>query len=97
MTAIDGEGRCTHWHGRDDVLWLEMACCDEWWPCRACHDESVDHEAQTWRVEEATSMMRCGRCLHVFGLREYMPTGCPRCGKPFNPGCRQHLHLYVQP
>ncbi len=97
MSAIDAEGRCRHWHGPDDVLWLRLACCHAWWPCRTCHDEAADHDAQSWPGDGDDLALRCGRCQHVFPIQPYFAGGhpCPGCGGQFNAGCQRHRALYV--
>ncbi len=96
MSAVDDEGRCTHWHGPDDVLWLRLACCSSFWPCRACHDEATSHGPRTWPPGANAKALRCGRCRHAFHIQGYLanPDACPACGGAFNPACWTHHDQY---
>lgn len=95
--AADG-GRCRHWHGPDDVLLLALPCCGGFWPCRACHDASADHDPQRWPATSDAQALRCGRCQAAQTVAAYLaaPDACPACGGAFNPRCRLHHHLYFE-
>lgn len=89
---------CRHWDGPDDVLQLALPCCHRFWPCRDCHDEAADHEAQRWPDDSDAAALRCGRCRATQTVAAYLasPDACPACGGAFNPRCRSHHHLYFQ-
>lgn len=91
-------GRCAHWHGRDDVLLIALPCCNGFWPCRECHDETVDHEAKRWPRGGSGDALMCGRCGAAQGIQAYLaaPDACPSCHGAFNPQCRLHHHLYFE-
>lgn len=93
---VDGETRCVHYDGPQDVIALRFACCDEWFPCHLCHAETTDHDSRPWRRDErATEAVLCGVCTATLRIADYVAVdACPRCGAEFNPGCRLHHRLY---
>lgn len=97
--AVDGETRCRHWHSTVDVLALRFDCCGTYYPCAACHAETTDHDSERLprdRFDERAVL--CGRCHTPFSAETYLGGGdsCPSCGAAFNPGCRDHHHLYFR-
>jgi uncharacterized CHY-type Zn-finger protein len=98
--TIDDETRCEHYDGERDVVAFQFACCGEWYPCRACHDEAVDHATETWGPGDVGEhAVLCGVCRTALTIDTYVACGhtCPYCGASFNPGCREHWTLYFDP
>lgn len=102
--AVDGQTRCVHWATPRDVVAFRLPCCAPFWPCSECHEETADHPARPWPVDQRSeAAVLCGVCRSVLTIAEYLaaeavdPPACPRCAAPFNPGCRTHLHLYFAP
>lgn len=95
--AKDDETRCEHYDGPRDVVAFRFRCCDDWYPCRACHDETVGHDAQTWGPGEVdVRAVLCGACESTLTIDSYLACGhtCPVCGTAFNPGCEDHWDAY---
>jgi uncharacterized CHY-type Zn-finger protein len=96
---LDAATRCAHWHGPLDIVAFRFACCEGWWPCHACHEETSDHPALPWprsRTQEPSVL--CGACGTPMTVIEYVGAhdACPTCGAGFNPGCRAHHGLYFE-
>lgn len=97
--AIDDETRCEHYDGPLDVVAFRFRCCGGWFPCRACHDEAVDHETQTWGPGDVdTHAVLCGACESTMTIDAYLACGhtCPFCEASFNPGCEDHWDRYFR-
>lgn len=96
--VVDNETRCVHYHGEKDVVAVKFKCCNRYYPCYRCHEETADHEIIRWSEEEFdTKAVLCGSCKTELPIYEYMNTVCcPSCGHPFNKGCRPHYPLYFQ-
>lgn len=95
-SVVDAETRCIHYATPLDIIAIRFRCCDEFYPCHLCHQESAGHAAQQWpagaRDERA---VLCGACGRVLTIAEYAHAhACPSCRAPFNPGCKLHWHLY---
>jgi uncharacterized CHY-type Zn-finger protein len=96
---LDSATRCRHYHGPSDIIAIRMRCCGSYYACIDCHFELVGHPAAVWpRDEWQTPAVLCGLCKAELSVREYMDCGstCPRCRAAFNPGCRNHYHLYFE-
>jgi uncharacterized CHY-type Zn-finger protein len=94
---LDPQTRCAHWRSPLDVIAIKMRCCGEYYACRQCHDELADHPARIWPPEEwDLPAILCGVCDSELTVRQYLDCGnaCPACQARFNPGCRNHSHLY---
>jgi uncharacterized CHY-type Zn-finger protein len=94
---IDDQTRCVHYHGPTDVVAIKFPCCERFYPCFFCHEETADHPALRWSVEALDEpAILCGVCQHVLTIRCYLRSKyhCPFCGTAFNPGCAHHTHLY---
>ncbi|WP_293768093.1 CHY zinc finger protein [uncultured Corynebacterium sp.] len=89
--AIDGEGRCAHWHSELDVVANRCATCGEWFACSLCHP--ADHAFGPMPLDQPAAM--CGACGHTMTYAEY-GRACPQCGHAFNPGCALHAEIYFQ-
>lgn len=97
-SPVDEQTRCLHYRTSLDVVAIRFRCCGEYYPCHLCHQESAGHPAVAWPVDEHdTAAILCGVCRGELTIRDYLAVeGCPRCGAPFNPGCRAHAHLYFE-
>ena len=96
---VDAETRCVHWNDDVDVIALRFACCETYYPCFECHEETTDHESQRWpQADFDEPAVLCGVCREELTVHEYLDCGdsCPNCGAAFNPGCREHYHLYFE-
>jgi uncharacterized CHY-type Zn-finger protein len=96
---LDPNTRCLHYHGPTDVIAIKMRCCDSYYACVACHAALAAHPAKVWpRSEWNRKAVLCGVCGAEMTVLEYMDSGnrCPSCSAPFNPGCRNHYHLYFE-
>ena len=96
---VDPETRCAHWNASVDVIALRFGCCETYYPCVACHDDTTDHDAAPWpheRFDEPAVV--CGKCGGRLTAREYFACddACPRCDAEFNPGCRAHRDAYFE-
>ncbi|WOF21725.1 CHY zinc finger protein [Microbacterium betulae] len=94
--VVDGQTRCAHWHGADDVLAILFPCCRRWYPCHTCHEEDADHPAARWgRDEHEAQALLCGVCGATSSIDAYLATSaCAKCGGAFNENCRLHHPLY---
>jgi uncharacterized CHY-type Zn-finger protein len=95
---VDDQTRCVHYRTALDVVAIRFRCCQEFYPCHLCHQESAGHAAVQWPIEEyGTAAVLCGVCKAELAINEYLAVdACPRCAAPFNPGCRSHAQLYFQ-
>ena len=95
--GLDAESRCTHYDGPRDVVAIKFPCCGAYYACYRCHQERVDHAAETWPRERFDEQaVRCGACESELSIRAYLDGHhqCPRCGAAFNPGCARHRDRY---
>lgn len=95
---IDEQTRCVHYATSADVVAIQFACCLRFYPCHLCHEETADHGAGQWPIDARNERaILCGACATTMTIETYLTvSGCPRCGAPFNDGCRLHHHLYFQ-
>ncbi|MBB5750296.1 CHY zinc finger protein [Micrococcus sp. TA1] len=93
---VDDQTRCVHYRTSLDVVAIKFRCCDQYYPCHLCHQETSGHPAVPWPVSEHdTSAVLCGVCKTELAIRDYLSVDCcPHCSARFNPGCRLHAHLY---
>lgn len=95
---IDEQTRCVHYATPADVVAIQFPCCQRFYPCHLCHAETADHPAEQWPIDRrGEHAILCGACQGTMTIDTYVSVnGCPRCGTPFNDGCRLHHHLYFQ-
>jgi uncharacterized CHY-type Zn-finger protein len=96
---VDNQTRCEHWHSALDIIAIKFKCCEKYYPCYSCHEETADHEAKVWpRNEFDTKAILCGVCGTELSIKDYMGCNntCPKCASLFNPGCSKHYHLYFE-
>jgi uncharacterized CHY-type Zn-finger protein len=96
---VDEHTRCVHYHSPVDVIAIKFKCCDRYYPCFQCHEETAGHAAEVWKKEEwSTPAILCGQCNHEISIQQYMDAAnrCPYCQAAFNPHCSRHYHLYFE-
>jgi uncharacterized CHY-type Zn-finger protein len=96
---VDNQTRCEHWHSALDIIAIKFKCCEKYFPCYSCHEETADHEAMVWPKNEFdTKAILCGVCGTELSIKDYMGCNntCPKCASLFNPGCSKHYHLYFE-
>lgn len=95
---VDEETRCVHYHTPLDIIAIKFKCCNKFYPCYKCHEESEQHPIQRWSKEEFNEpAILCGHCKHTLGIEEYMSVAnCPYCGASFNRRCKNHYHIYFE-
>ena len=96
---VDNQTRCEHWHSALDIIAIKFKCCEKYFPCYSCHEETADHKANVWpRNEFDTKAILCGVCGTELSIKDYMGCNntCPKCASLFNPGCSKHYHLYFE-
>jgi uncharacterized CHY-type Zn-finger protein len=96
---IDKHTRCIHYHSELDIIAIKMKCCNEYYACFFCHDESADHQPEVWKKTEfENKAILCGNCNMELTIHQYFNYGyqCPNCGSNFNPKCKNHNHLYFE-
>ncbi|MFD2639488.1 CHY zinc finger protein [Piscibacillus salipiscarius] len=98
-SVIDKQTRCKHYHSKYDVIAIKFKCCNAYYPCYKCHEESVSHSIERWEPEEFNQKaVLCGICRHELTVNEYLNSAnqCPNCQAKFNPGCQLHHDLYFK-
>ena len=95
---LDSKTRCIHYHGPLDIVAVKMYCCQEYFACISCHDETADHPARPWPLSEREAKaVMCGNCSYEMSIKTYLKVNeCPKCRAPFNPRCGLHYHLYFE-
>lgn len=97
--GVDDETRCAHYATDLDVVAIEFACCETFFPCYRCHDALSDHDAGVWPSSSfGESAVLCGACGETTPIETYLesPLACPNCSTAFNPGCRDHYDRYFE-
>ena len=96
--VVDEMTRCVHYRTEVDIVAIKFACCNEYYPCHLCHEETADHAAQQWKLSERDrEAVLCGACGTELTIASYLATSeCPNCGSAFNERCRLHTHLYFE-
>lgn len=96
--VVDPQTRCVHYATQLDIVALKFGCCERYYPCFQCHDETADHPRRPWprtRADEAAVL--CGVCRTELVISQYMDAEqCPVCASAFNPGCSAHYDLYFE-
>lgn len=96
--VVDEQTRCEHYRTPLDIVAIRFACCLEYYPCHACHDETAGHPAAQWpRTARQERAILCGACGTQLTIASYLDvTACPACAAPFNPRCALHRERYFQ-
>ncbi|WP_204248380.1 CHY zinc finger protein [Hymenobacter sp. PAMC 26628] len=91
--------QCAHYHSDRDLIAIKFKCCNAFYACIQCHNETVAHAPVVWgKAERAVEAILCGNCHYTLSIAEYFACGntCPRCQAAFNPGCANHYDLYFE-
>lgn len=97
--VVDSYTRCAHYHTELDIIAIKFFCCDTYFPCYQCHEESGCGSAKVWPKEKYDEKaVLCGACGHELTVNEYLGCNstCPSCRERFNPGCKLHSKLYFE-
>ncbi|MER7443546.1 CHY zinc finger protein [Micromonospora avicenniae] len=96
--TVDDQTRCVHYATPVDVVAIKFACCLRYYPCHLCHEETTNHSASQWPVDQrGQHAVFCGVCRTELTVEEYLAVdSCPNCHAAFNERCRLHTHLYFQ-
>nr|WP_270182601.1 CHY zinc finger protein [Alkalihalobacillus sp. CinArs1] len=96
---VDNETRCVHYQTEKDIVAIKFYCCDSYFPCFKCHEETVSHDIQLWPMNKWNEFaVLCGSCKTELTINQYLTSNssCPSCGSAFNDKCSLHHHLYFQ-
>ncbi|MBP6688124.1 MAG: hypothetical protein KA160_09725 [Lacibacter sp.] len=96
---VDDQTRCTHYHSPLDIIAIKFKCCDTYYPCFFCHEETAGHSTEVWSKKEFDAKaILCGVCKHEMTINKYKNSNyqCPNCRSSFNPKCNNHDHLYFE-
>lgn len=96
---VDEQTRCVHYQSALDIIAIKFKCCDTYYPCFFCHEETAGHKSVVWSATEFdTDAILCGVCKQQMTIREYFNSHyqCPSCNAAFNPKCSNHNHLYFE-
>ncbi|CAX40705.1 medator of assembly of small mitochondrial TIM (Translocase of the Inner Membrane) complexes, putative [Candida dubliniensis CD36] len=94
---VDSHTRCVHYHTELDIIAIKFKCCNNYYPCFKCHQESTSHQPDRLdKNDNTTKAVFCGNCMNELTVVEYLNCGytCTYCGGQFNPGCSLHYELY---
>ena len=98
-TGVNARTQCAHYHSERDLIAIKFRCCNAFYACMQCHQETADHAPVVWpKAEFATAAIYCGNCQSTFSIAAYLAcaNACPACQVAFNPGCANHYHLYFE-
>ncbi|WP_077621839.1 CHY zinc finger protein [Sediminibacillus massiliensis] len=95
-SVVDHQTRCVHYFSDRDIIAIKFACCGAYYPCYKCHQDNAGHPVRLWeRHQFNKKAILCGCCQKELSISSYLNTdNCPNCHAAFNPGCRNHHHLY---
>ena len=96
---LDSETRCIHYHSTLDRIAIKFYCCQRYFPCYICHEESGCATPTTWPQNKFHEKgVLCGACHHELTINQYLNSGaqCPFCQAAFNARCSLHYSLYFQ-
>ncbi|CCF57388.1 hypothetical protein KAFR_0C03970 [Kazachstania africana CBS 2517] len=92
---IDNETRCVHWNSENDIIAIKFKCCNKFYPCFQCHEETTDHELEKFnREDDSVKTILCGHCHNEMTFNEYKLLHCKFCQSQFNPYCKLHYDHY---
>ena len=46
---VDDQTRCEHYHSPLDIIAIKFKCCDDYFPCYQCHEETTDQKPSVWK------------------------------------------------
>jgi uncharacterized CHY-type Zn-finger protein len=96
---LDPQTRCVHYNKPSDIIAIRMKCCGTYYACKDCHDAIAGHAIEVWpRSKWDIQAVLCGACGIEMSIQQYLDCAneCPGCNATFNPGCRNHHHLYFE-
>jgi len=88
-----------HYHSPLDIIAINMKCCNEYYPCIDCHEETAGHNAEAWPKKYFdTNAILCDAYNNEMSANDYLGSNyqCPFCKAVFNPGCKNHHPLYFE-
>ncbi len=94
---MDEQTRCVHYHSALDIVAIQFKCCERYYACYECHEESESHDATRWRPADLEQRaLLCGACKGTLTIADYLSCNftCTSCRASFNPGCANHHDLY---
>ena len=97
--VLDKHTRCSHYHSSNDIIAVSKKCCNEYYACIDCHNDTAGHIAEVWPISEfETNAIFCGNCFNEMTISSYLKSKnqCPFCKADFNPGCSNHYHFYFE-
>jgi len=98
-SVLDSETRCSHYHTELDRIAIKFYCCQTYFPCYVCHEESGCGKTKMWPPDQFhQKTILCGACGEELTIHTYQDSEskCPHCKAPFNPNCLLHEHLYFE-
>ena len=90
---LDEVGRCSHYHGSNDIVALKCGSCQAFSACYRCHDAICDHSFKALDKTKSKIIL-CGACRTLIDWQDYHKGGCPSCHHSFNPKCSRHSEIY---
>ncbi|WP_414049110.1 CHY zinc finger protein [Macrococcus animalis] len=96
--AVDEQGRCEHYHSPVDVVCYQFPENDTYYPCHLCYEAIHQSAPQAkYSIHSDLKAVLCGVCQTEIAINAYVQSNqCPNCTHPFNPGCKNHFHLYFE-
>ncbi len=97
--GVNERTQCAHYHSERDIIAIKHKCCDTFYACIECHNETAGHPPAVWgKDERAAEAILCGNCHRTLRIADYLAcdNACPACRAAFNPGCANHYHLYFE-
>ena len=93
----DDQTRCAHYHTALDIVAIQFKCCERYYACYECHEESESHDPMRWVTADlGQRALFCGACKSTLTITDYLTCDftCTSCRSPFNPGCANHTDRY---
>lgn len=95
--VVDEKTRCIHYHLDLDVIAIKFKCCEKYYPCYKCHEETELHQLTRWAKHDLDTVpvILCGECKAEWSFKQYsQQPWCLGCLAKFNPGCCNHYSIY---
>ncbi len=97
--GVNERTQCAHYHSERDIIAIKFRCCNTFYACIQCHNETAGHAPQVWsKADFNTPAILCGNCQTILTISDYLAchNTCPACAAAFNPGCANHYPLYFE-
>ena len=65
---VDEQTRCVHYRTPLDVIAIKFWCCQAYYPCHLCHEETAGHIA----IELGTLQIQGGLITHPQSMWKYI-------------------------